>query len=415
MELASRSCDRECEGHQAMTSVLPLARYTVLDLTIARAGPTAVRLLADWGANVIKIEPPPAQDRAGGSVTGTRHGPDDQNLHRNKRGLCIDLKHEDGIALFRFLVARSDVVVENFRADVKRRLGIEYEQLHAINPTIILASISGFGQSGPYASRPGVDQIVQGTSGLMSITGEPGRGPMRVGVAISDTTAGMFLGQGILLALLHREHTGVGQWVHTSLLESMLSKLDFQGARYTMNKEVPDQQGNFHPQQVPMGTYAAKDGLVNIAASTGKMWVNFCAALNASHLAKDPDFTDGRARVRNRTRLNAAIEAVTKQFTVVQLVERLNAVGVPCGPIYNIGEAFEDPQVQHLHMTTPAPHPQLGDVQLVRTPINLSEFPDEKRFHHAGPDPGEHSAEVLREFGLTDVEIEKLLQVGAIA
>ncbi len=241
-----------------------------------------MRLLADWGADVIKIEPPAGRDGSGGSVTGVRHGPDDQNLHRNKRGVCIDLKHADGAALFRQLVARADIVVENFRADVKTRLGIDYAQLRAINPRIILASISGFGQDGPYGDRPGVDQIVQGMSGLMSITGEPGGPPMRVGIAISDTTAGMFLGQGILLALLHRERTGEGQWVHTSLLEGMLSKLDFQGARYTMNKEIPGKQGNFHPVQVPMGTYESKDGLVNLAASTGKMWKSFCEALDAT-------------------------------------------------------------------------------------------------------------------------------------
>ena len=394
---------------------LPLGRYTVLDLTIARAGPTAVRLLADWGANVIKIEPPPAQERAGGSVTGTRHGPDDQNLHRNKRGLCIDLKHADGSALFRQLVTRADIVVENFRADVKRRLGIQYAQLKALNPSIILASISGFGQDGPYAGRPGVDQIVQGTSGLMSITGEPGRGPVRAGIAISDTTAGMFLGQGILLALLHREHTGEGQWVHTSLLEGMLSKLDFQGARYTMSGEVPAQQGNFHPVQVPMGTYPASDGLVNIAASTGKMWVNFCAALDAAHLRDNPDYADGRTRSRHRQALNAAVADVTRHFSSAELVQRLNAVGVPCGPIYDVGEAFEDPQAQHLRMTGAAPHPTLGDLHLVRSPINLSGFPHTGRFHHAGPDPGQHTAEILHEFGLDDREIARLKSTGAVS
>ena len=398
-----------------MSAALPLSRYTVLDLTIARAGPTAVRLLADWGANVIKIEPPPTQDGSGGSVTGTRRGPDDQNLHRNKRGLCIDLKHPDGAALFRKLVARADIVVENFRADVKARLGIEYAQLSAINPRIILASISGFGQDGPYGDRPGVDQIVQGMSGLMSITGEPGGPPMRVGVAISDTTAGMFLGQGILLALLHREQTGEGQWVHTSLLESMLSKLDFQGARYTMNKEVPGKQGNYHPVQVPMGTYPAKDGLVNLAASTGKMWKNFCEALDATDLLGDPQFADGRSRARNRARLNAAVGEITRRFTTNELVERLNPVGVPCGPIYTIGEAFEDAQVRHLQMTRTAPHKDLGDIALVRSPINSSRFAMDENFHHAGPDPGEHTDEILREFDVVPNEIERLKQSGAIA
>ena len=225
-------------------SQLPLDSLTVLDLTIARAGPTAVRLLADWGANIIRIEPPPQNNTSGRSVTGANTGPDQQNLHRNKRGLAIDLKSASGQALFQKLVSQADIVVENFRSDVKKRLNMEYETLRQINPRIILASISGFGQDGPYGERPGVDQIVQGLSGLMSITGEPGRGPMRVGIAISDTSAGMFLGQGILLAIIHRERTGEGQWVHTSLLESMLSKLDFQGARYTMNKEIPEQQGN---------------------------------------------------------------------------------------------------------------------------------------------------------------------------
>lgn len=396
-------------------SHLPLSGCVVLDLTIARAGPTAVRLLADWGADVVKIEPPAGRDGSGGSVTGVRQGPDDQNLHRNKRGMCIDLKHADGAALFRQLVARADVVVENFRADVKARLGIDYPQLRAINPRVILASISGFGQDGPYGDRPGVDQIVQGMSGLMSITGEPGGPPMRVGIAISDTTAGMFLGQGILLALLYRERTGEGQWVHTSLLEGMLSKLDFQGARYTMSKEIPGKQGNFHPVQVPMGTYESKDGLVNLAASTGKMWKSFCEALEAPELLRDPAYADGRSRFRNRQRLNESVSEVTRRFTTAELVERLNPVGVPCGPIYTIGEAFEDAQVKHLRMTRPAPHKDLGDIELVRSPINLSLFPAAERFHHAGPDPGEHTHEVLREFGIAAADIERLIQSGAIS
>ncbi len=394
---------------------LPLSDYTVLDLTIARAGPTAVRLLADWGANVIRIEPPPARDTSGGSVTGDHDGPDQQNLHRNKRGLAIDLKSDAGAALFRELVSKADVVVENFRSDVKARLGIEYEQLKAIKPSIILASISGFGQDGPYAARPGVDQIVQGTSGLMSITGEPGRGPMRVGIAISDTSAGMFLGQGILLALLHREKTGEGQWVHTSLLEAMLSKIDFQGARYTMEGEIPEQQGNFHPTQVPMGVFESADGLVNLAASTGKMWANFCKALGADELASRDEYRHARGRVERREAINREVNEVTKQFPTSELVARLNEVGVPCGPIYNIGEAFEDEQAKHLRMVKAAPHDRRGDINLVRSPINLSGFPHEPRFHHAGPTPGQHSEEILGELGFSSAEIEALRNKGAIA
>ncbi len=393
---------------------LPLSHITVLDLTIARAGPTAVRLLADWGANVIRIEPPAGKDTSGGSVTGLANGPDNQNLHRNKRGLAIDLKSQAGQALFHQLVAKADVVAENFRSEVKTRLGCAYEDLKAINPRIILASISGFGQDGPYGKRPGVDQIIQGTSGLMSITGEPGRGPMRVGIAISDTSAGMFLGQGILLALIHRDKTGEGQWVHTSLLEAMLSKIDFQGARYTMSDEVAEQQGNFHPTQVPMGVFESADGQVNLAASTGKMWVNFCQALDAKVLLEQPEYQRAGDRVKHRDQLNIDVNQLTRGFTTADLVARLNAVGVPCGPIYTIGEAFEDPQAQHLQMTRSAPHPELGDISLVRSPINLSACPAPKSFHHAGPAAGEHSTEILLELGFSAGEIKALMAAKAI-
>ncbi|RZI68629.1 CaiB/BaiF CoA transferase family protein [Variovorax guangxiensis] len=392
-------------------SDLPLSRYKVLDLTIARAGPVAVRLLADWGADVTRVEA--TVDR--GSVTGRRRGADEQNLHRNKRSLCLDLKSPQGAEVLRRLIAQSDVVVENFRSAVKERLGLTYAQLKTINPRIILASISGFGQDGPYSDRPGVDQIVQGMCGLSSVTGEPGRGPVRVGIAISDTTAGMFLGQGILLALLHREHTGEGQWVHTSLIESMLNKLDFQAARYTVDGEVAQQQGNSHPTVVPMGTYRSRDGLVNIAASTSRMWEGFCEALGASALRANAAYRDAASRLANRVALDADIDRVTAQFDTADLVARLNPAGVPCGPIYDIGQAFEDPQVQHLRMTRPAAHPAMGEIALVRSAINLSACPHPERFHHAGPDPGEQSDALLRELGYDDPAIARLRGEGAVA
>ncbi len=394
-------------------SSLPLSSYKVLDLTIARAGPTAVRLLADWGAEVTRLEAPPPKDR--GSVTGRRRGSDEQNLHRNKRSLCVDLKTPQGAEILARLIDRSDVVVENFRSVVKDRLGLNYEQLRQRNPRIILASISGFGQDGPYAGRPGVDQIVQGMSGLSSVTGEPGRGPVRAGIAISDTTAGMFLGQGILLALLHRERSGVGQWVHTSLIEGMLNKLDFQGARYTVNGDVAGQEGNAHPTQVPMGTFEASDGQVNICASTPPMWAGLCSALQAGHLAAHPDYQDFAARVAHRRQLDADINTVTRQFSVADLVARLNPAGVPCGPVYDIGQAFEDPQVKHLRMTRPAQHPVLGDIELIRSPINLSAFPHPDRFHHAAPDPGEQTDVLLAELGYAPADIAALREAGAAA
>ena len=393
----------------------PLEHIRVLDLTIARAGPTAVRLLADWGADVIKVEPPPRKGAQSSSVTGARRGSDEQNLHRNKRSLAINLKSDQGQKLFQRMAAEADVVVENFRSDVKYRLGVDYETLRQINPGLVYASISGFGQEGPYSSRPGVDQIIQGMSGLMSVTGEPGTGPMRVGVAISDTSAGMFLGQGILLALLHRERTGQGQWVHTSLLESMLCKLDFQAARYTMDGEVPAQQGNDHPTQVPMGTFAAADGHINIAAFGSQMWHRFCEALKAQSLMDHPDYQTVGDRVRLRDQVKADMNKVTSQHTVADLVQRLNTAGVPCGPINDIGQAFEDPQVQFLQMAKRAEHPQLGVVHLVRSPINLSEFPQPNIFNGAAPDPGAHSGEVLLEFGLPAEEVQSLMDQGVIA
>jgi len=395
------------------TPEAPLARYTVLDFTIARAGPTAVRLLADWGANVVRIEARPQDSER--AMTGRRHGSDEQNLHRNKRSLCLDLKSPRGREVLDRLVQRCDVVVENFRADVKERLGLGYERLRGINPRVVLASISGFGQDGPYADRPGVDQIVQGFSGLMSITGEPGRGPMRVGIAVSDTAAGMFLGQGILLALLQRERTGVGQWVHTSLLEAMLNKLDFQAARYTMSGEVAGQEGNHHPTLAPMGTFRARDGLVNIAASTQKMWDALCEALDAHPLAARAEFATAEQRNRNRHALEDAINAVTQRFSAAELVQRLNPVGVPCGPIYDIGQAFDDPQVRHLRVTRMAEHPTLGQVNLLRSPINLSANPHPEHFERAAPDPGQHSAELLREADFSDAEIASLMTQGIVA
>lgn len=388
----------------------PLSGIRVLDLTHARAGPVAVRLLADWGADVVKIEQPGRGD----GVTGARHAPDEQNLHRNKRALTLNLKDPRGLELFMTLASEADVIVENFNVAVKHRLGVDYQAVRAVNPAIIYASISGFGQDGPYGSRAGVDQIVQGMSGLMSITGEPQHGPMRVGIAISDTSAGMFLGQGILLALLHRERSGEGQWVHTSLLEAMMNKLDFQGARYTMSGEVPQAQGNDHPYQVPMGTFESADGLVNIAAAGGRLWHRLCDALDAPSLRSHPDYQSNRDRMAHKAALKADLNAISRRYTTAELVERLNAVGVPCGPINDIGQAFEDPQVRHLAMARPAPHPELGDLSLVRSPINLSGFPQPERFDRAAPDPGADNDSILTELGVDPERIAALREAGVI-
>ena len=388
---------------------LPLAQYTVLDLTIARAGPTAVRLLSDWGADVIRIESP-----VSGDIAGKRHGSDSQNLHRNKRSLCLDLKADAGRQVFMDLAKTADVVVENFRVDVKHRLGVDYAALKKINPRIIYASISGFGQQGPYSRRPAVDQVIQGSSGLMSITGEPGRGPMRAGIAVSDTSAGMFLGQGILLALLHREHTGEGQWVHTSLLESMLCKLDFQAARYTMSGEVPSQAGNNHPTLSPMGVFDSADGRVNLAASTDKMFRAFCEIMQADELAANADYETVAGRLTHREALWHQVNLLTRQHATRDLVELLNSVGIPCGPINTIEQAFEDEQVKFLALTKQASHAKLGKIDLLRSPINLSRYNHGAKFDRAGPELGEHSIEILKQLDYSDERIEALLRNGTV-
>ena len=286
---------------------LPLGRFKVLDLTRARAGPTCVRQLVDWGAQAVKIEMPGG--RTGDGMGGNRHGFDFQNLHRNKKAITLNLREPEGVAIFKKLAQEADVVVENYRPDVKRRLGIDYESLRPLNPRLIYGSISGFGQSGPYRDRPGVDQIAQGMGGLMSITGIPGQGPVRVGIPIADLCAGILLAQGILVALIERETTGEGKWVHTSLLEAMLSMLDFQASRWLMSGEVPPQAGNNHPTGIPTGVFETKDGHINIAASGDDLYQRFCRAIERPDLITDKRFASSKARSDNRDVLTDVLDA----------------------------------------------------------------------------------------------------------
>ena len=380
----------------------PLARFKVIDLTRVRAGPTAVRQLADWGADVIKIESPAGDSGLGGE----RHGPDFQNLHRNKRSLALNLKAPEGVAVMKRLVTQADVVVENYRPDVKFRLGVDYESLKAINPRIVYASISGFGQDGPYRDRPGFDQIAQGMGGLMSITGEPGHGPMRVGIPVADLTAGVFAAMGILIALLEREQSGEGQWVTSSLLGAQISMLDFQAARWTIAKEVPGQAGNNHPTSIPTGVFATADGYINIAAAGDDIYRRLCKALGAEHLASDPRYASGRSRSENRDVLNEAIEAITRSRTSTDWIDALNKASVPSGPIYKMNEVFADPQVKHLRIARTLPHKVLGDVEVVGQPIDLSRTPWSIR--SATPEAGEHTDAILAEIGYSATEIARL-------
>ncbi|HEY7299509.1 MAG TPA: CaiB/BaiF CoA-transferase family protein [Xanthobacteraceae bacterium] len=387
-----------------------LERFTVLDLTQVRSGPTCVRQLADWGANVIKIEPPPALT-PGEGFGGPRDGPDFVNLHRNKRSITLNLKSDAGHAAFMRLVKKADVVVENFRPDVKKRLKIDYQDLKKINPKIILGSISGFGQDGPYAQRPGFDQIAQGMGGLMSVTGLPGQGPVRVGIPIADLCAGLFCAFGIVVALLEREKSKKGQHVTTSLLQAQIFMLDFQAARWLVKREIPGQAGNNHPTSMPTGVYKTADGYINIASTGQKIWERFCKAIDAPEMLDNRNYATAATRSKHRDALNADIDRHTIKRTSAEWIERLNESGVPCGPIYSIDQTFADPQVEHLGIAQPV-RKNGAKMDLVGQPVSLSRT--SSRLVAWPPDIGEHTDAVLKEFGFKAKEIAALRKANAI-
>ena len=388
-----------------------LSRFTVLDLTRVRSGPTCVRQLADWGANVIKIETP-AHLEKGEGPGGPRHNADFQNLHRNKRGITLDLKSPQGLAAFKRLVEKADVAVENFRPDVKDRLGIAYEDLKKVNKRIVLASISGFGQDGPYAGRPGFDQIAQGMGGLMSITGEPGRGPMRVGIPVADLCAGLFAALGIQTALLEREVSGEGQWVNTSLLQAQIFMLDFQAARWLQMGEVAKQAGNNHPTSIPTGVFKTSDGHINIASTGQVMWERLCKAIGKPELIDHPDFKTGALRSKNRDAINAAIEAKTVARSSAEWIDLFEQAGVPSGPIYNIDQVFADEQVKHLGIAQDAKKANGETQTFVGQPFALSRTPS--KIVATPPEQGQHTDEVFKEFGFSDDDIAALHKANAV-
>ena len=392
-----------------MRAELPLSNVRVLDLTRVRAGPTATRQLADWGADVIKVELPGDQE---GTLGESRRGSDFQNLNRNKRSITLNLKQKRGVEVFHKLVETSDVVIENYRPDVKGRLGIDYDACAAVNPRIVYASVSGFGQDGPYGHLPGFDQVAQGMGGLMSITGAPGGGPMRAGIPVADLTAGLFAAMGILIALLDRTRTGRGRWIQTSLLQAQIAMLDFQAARWLVDKDVPPQAGNNHPTGIPTGVFATSDGHINIAATGKAIYERFCQTMGKPEWLTDERFRSPGRRSANRDAMNAEIEAITRTRTSTEWIRAFNEAGVPAGPIYSIDQVFADGQVKHLGMAARAPAAAGGEIELVAQPIVMNDTPFTIR--SASPELGAHTDAVLREAGFSADDIAELRRTGVV-
>ena len=377
------------------------------------AGPFGSLILADLGADVIKIEEPRLGDptrhnlpKVGGESAYF------MSVNRGKRSVCLDLKSDMGKEKFIGLVKRADVVIENFRPGVMERLGIGPHFLHQIRPQLIICSISGFGQDGPLAERPGFDQIAQGMGGLMSITGEPGRGPMRVGIPIADLCAGLFAAQAIFIALLERSKSGKGQWVQTSLLQAQAFMLDFQAARYLMDGDVPKQAGNNHPTSIPTGVFKTSDGFINLAVAGELIWKRLAETFQKPEWCDDERFAINESRSRNRDILNAEIEKITKTQTSTYWVTKLNEAGIPAGDINDIGQVFECPQIQHLGLAQTMASHERGETRAVGQPILMSRTPS----HIAAPPPlaGAHVDTILLALGYSPAEIEHLRENAVI-
>jgi len=382
-----------------------LARFKVLDLSRVRAGPNCVRILTDFGADVIRVEPPRGIDPNEAMFAANREGGDFQNLNRNKRSMTLNLKKPGARDVLMRMVKGADVVVENWRPEVKTKLGLDYDSLAKVNPRIILASISGFGQDGPLARRPGFDQIIQGMGGLMSVTGHPGSGPVRAGLAVADMSAGLYAAIGILVALHEREVSGRGQWVHASLLHAQIAMMDFQVARYLNDGDIPVQVGNDHPTSSPMGLFEAADGVFNLGASGEGNWVRMCRLLDRDDWLADPEFATEPLRVANRARLNALLAEVFKSHTVAHWVEGLNAVGVPAGPVYTVPQLVKDEQVRQLGVIESLAGPRGQPKHYITQPVRLERTP--AQVVTPAPGWGEHTEEVLAEYGFSLEEIRR--------
>lgn len=392
----------------------PLEGVRVLDLGRHQAGPTCAMWLGDLGADVIKIENPDRGEDGRASGPPFFHGESAFFLsaNRNKRSLALDIKRPEGQEIFRRLAAEADVVIENFRPGVMDALNIGYARVSALNPRIIYCSISGFGADGPYADRPGLDQIIQGVSGLMSVTGFEGGEPVRVGIPIADLVTGLFGAYGVLAALQARERTGRGQHIQTSLLECMVGLMSFQAVRYLNGAGAPPPAGNHHPINAPYGVFRCREGYLTLGATGDKRWRKLCEILGTEEWLTDPRFATNGARYENRLLLADLISEKLQARSADEWERIFNEAGIPCGPIYGVDQALEHPQVRHREMVVEREHPTMGTVRLLGVPVKFSETP--AGLHRVPPLFAEHTDEILHEIGLCDEEIERLREAGIV-
>jgi CoA:oxalate CoA-transferase len=393
----------------------PLDDLFVVDLSRILSGPVCTMLLADMGAQVVKVEPPPLGDDSrqwgppfiGGISTYFL------SVNRNKKSIGLNLKTKEGVRILWKLVERADVLIENFRPGVLDKLGFGYEAVQKVNPRTVYCSVSGFGHSGPYRDRPGYDVIAQGESGMMDLTGYPGGPPAKLGASLADVIAGLYACNGICLALLARHKTGKGQHVDVSLLDGMVSTLTYHALIYLSTGRSPKRAGTRHPSIVPYESFEAKDGFVNIAVTNQKQWENFCRAFGFPEIAHDARFEEMKARLANYAELRPMIQRVVSGMTRAEVIAAMSEVGIPVGPINTVGEILEDPHIHAREMVVQLAHSEYGPLKLLGIPIKLSDTPGS--VGNAPPKFGEHNHEVMRSLGFADDDIAQFEKAGVIA